>query len=725
MAFWKPGDSAPKSSAFLDKAASAEGADVFAYNPFASQALDAQRQRLPIFAYRKPILYLLETCRALIVVGEPGCGKTTQIPQYLFEAGWAEGDRVVCCTQPRRVACVSLAQRVAQERGSTVGGLVGYTIRFEDRTSAATRIKYVTDGMLLQEIMGDPLLARYSVIVVDEAHERSLHTDVLLGLLRKVMRRRPALRVVVSSATLQATQFRDFFAAGLPSESDADTIKVGMLSVEGRCFPVDLHYCTHAVSDYLSAAHDLILHLHHHKPRGDVLCFLPGQEDIETLLRMLRESGDSLAPQQRFLALPLFSGLSTAEQLRAFQPSSQRKVILSTNLAETSVTIEGVVYVIDSGLVKVRAYSAKLGLERLVCTSVSRAEAEQRAGRAGRVQSGECYRLFTERWFTEVMPEHPVPAMLRSDLSGLVLQMKLLGVEDLLRFPFPSAPPTASFCKSLELLYCLGAIDDDCRITDVGTAMATLAVEPMLARFILTAAALGLDEEACKAAALLSVRDLWLAGRAQQDKVAFAKSKLCVAEGDHISYMNIFSAWEANGKSKDFCDEMGLNWKAMKRANEIHNHLRRQLKRVKPTTLGLHLDAIRSIATHENPDQQALQQLCACGLAAFFPNAAHRLPDGSYRTVHGGATVHLHGACAFANDPPEWLVFTEVVQQDGKLWICDCLAVRNPLWLVQLAPHFYRYRSPADRLAGGAVQPGGPGAVPQDELDRPSNWLIF
>lgn len=713
MSFWKPGESAPKSHAPFDKAAVAEGGDAVAYNPNESQALEIQRQLLPIFQHRKHILYLVETCRVVIVVGEPGCGKSTQVPQYLYEAGWADGDRVVCCTQPRRVACITLAQRVAQERGVPVGGLVGYAIRFETRANAATRMKYVTDGTLLQEILADPLLSQYSVVMVDEAHERALHTDVLLGLLRKILRRRPALRVIVASATMQAAHFRSFFAA------DLDYSQVGMLSVEGRCFPVDVQYAVAAVPDYLQAAYDLILQINERKPKGDILCFMPGQEDVDFLVRKLKAANERLAKTRRMAPLPLYSSLGANDQLQAFRPSPHRKVVVSTNIAETAVTIDGVVYIIDPGFVKVRAYSPKLGFERLVCTTVSRAEAEQRAGRAGRVASGECYRLYTEEWYSTRMPEYATPAMLRSNLAALVLQMKLLGVEDLLRFPFPSAPPTASFCKSLELLYCLQALDDSCRLTEVGAAMAALGVEPMLARFLLTAAALGLEDEGCKAAGLLSVRDLWHPGAAQQEKVTFARSKLCVAEGDHVSYVNIFNAWEANGKSKEFCDEMGLNLKAMRRANEIQAHLRRQLKRIKADTLGLNVDLIRTLSASEDPEKQHVDRLCACVVSAYFPNAAHRKSDGSYLTVHGGVSVQLHPSCATYADPPEWLLFGDVVERADGLCVCDCLTLRHPMWLVQLAPHFYRYRSPTDRT------PTAPQSVDPTAMDRPSNWLVF
>ncbi|GMY37679.1 putative pre-mrna-splicing factor atp-dependent rna helicase deah9 [Fagus crenata] len=415
--FWKPGTEKPRivddeegGVLFFSAAASSSSSSGFGYG-----SMEKQRQRLPVYKYRTAILYLVETHATTIIVGETGSGKTTQIPQYLKEAGWADGGRLIACTQPRRLAVQAVAARVAEEMGVKPGEEVGYTIRFEDLTNTflvmnaenfpvlaaqgTTMIKFLTDGVLLREMMDDPLLTKYSVIMVDEAHERSISTDILLGLLKKIQRRRPELRLIISSATIEAKSMSAFFQTskrrrGLESEELGPRMEPAILSVEGRGFNVQVHFVEEPISDYVQAAVSTVLSIHDREPMGDILVFLTGQDDIDTAVHLLNEEAQSNGKKSSGLfVLPLYSGLPRAEQELIFSPTprGKRKVVISTNIAETSLTLEGIVYVVDSGFSKQRFYNPISDIENLVVAPISKASARQRAGRAGRVRPGKCY----------------------------------------------------------------------------------------------------------------------------------------------------------------------------------------------------------------------------------------------------------------------------------------------------------------------------------------------
>ena len=421
--------------------------------------LDSERRQLPVWSARDRLLEAVKSSPVLIVVGETGSGKTTQIPQFLLDAGIAGKSGVVACTQPRRVAAVTVAQRVAQERGCELGGEVGYTVRFDDCTTPATRLKYCTDGMLLREALLDPLLRRYRAIILDEAHERTVATDVLLGLLKKARAARGGdFRIVVMSATLDAAGFRDYF----PGSAAA--------YVEGRQHPVQILYAAQPLEMYLDAAITAALQVHCDEPAGDVLVFLTGQDEIESAETLIRERGETLPPdasRPELEVVPMYAALPPEAQMRAFAPAAPgtRKVVLSTNIAETSITIPGVRYVIDTGYVKARAYNARLGADCLEVVPVSQAQARQRSGRAGREAPGKCFRLYTEAAFSQLAPVTE-PEIQRANLASVVLQLKALGVEDPLSFDFMAPPPAAAMLRALELLFALGALNPKGQLTD-------------------------------------------------------------------------------------------------------------------------------------------------------------------------------------------------------------------------------------------------------------------
>lgn len=374
------------------------------------------RESLPMFAYREQLLEAITQFQTLIIVGETGSGKTTQIPQYLHEAGYTKNGKKVGCTQPRRVAAMSVASRVADEVGTKVGYEVGYAIRFEDCTSDKTVIKYMTDGMLLREFLTEPDLGGYSCLIIDEAHERTLHTDILFGLVKDIARFRPDLKLLISSATMDAQKFSEYF-------DDAP-----IFNIPGRRYPVEVYHTQAPEANYLAAAVTSIMTIHVSQGPGDVLLFLTGQEEIEaaqeSLTQICRSLGSKIA---ELIICPIYANLPSDLQAKIFEPTppGARKVVLATNIAETSITIDGIVFVIDPGFIKQKTYNPRTGMESLVVVPASRASANQRKGRAGRVGPGKCFRLYTQWAYQNELEENTVPEIQRSNMCNTVLLLKV------------------------------------------------------------------------------------------------------------------------------------------------------------------------------------------------------------------------------------------------------------------------------------------------------------
>ncbi len=375
------------------------------------EKLQAGRKKLPVFRYREEILAAIRDHQVLVLSAETGSGKTTQIPQYLHEVGYTKAG-MIACTQPRRVAAMSVAARVSQEMGTKIGQEVGYSIRFENCTSEKTVIKYMTDGMLLREFLTEPDMGSYSVVIIDEAHERTLHTDVLLGLCKDIARFREDLRLVISSATLNAERFSNYFDGA------------AIFTVPGRMFSVDSYYTKAPEADYLDAAVVSVLHIHISQPvPGDILVFLTGQEEIETAAEELTKRTKGLGSRIKELIIcPIYATLPSEQQAKIFEkaPPNARKVVLATNIAETSLTIDGICYVVDTGFCKQKSYNPRTGMESLIVTPVSRAAAEQRKGRAGRTQDGKCFRLYTMWAFQNELDEDTVPEIQRTNMGNVV-----------------------------------------------------------------------------------------------------------------------------------------------------------------------------------------------------------------------------------------------------------------------------------------------------------------
>ncbi|XP_012370133.1 probable ATP-dependent RNA helicase DHX35 isoform X3 [Octodon degus] len=589
----------------------------------------------------------------------------------------AEG-RIVGVTQPRRVAAVTVAGRVAEERGAVLGHEVGYCIRFDDCTDPlATRIKFLTDGMLVREMMIDPLLTKYSAIMLDEAHERTLYTDIAIGLLKKIQKKRGDLRLIVASATLDAEKFRDFFNQNETSDPTRDTCVI--LTVEGRTFPVDIFYLQSPVPDYVKSTVDTVVKIHQTEGDGDILAFLTGQEEVETVVSMLIEQARALARtgmKKHLRVLPMYAGLPSFEQMKVFERVSRsvRKVIVATNVAETSITISGIVYVIDCGFVKLRAYNPRTAIECLVVVPVSQASANQRAGRGGRNRSGKCYRLYTEEAFDN-LPQSTVPEMQRSNLAPVILQLKALGIDNVLRFHFMSPPPAQSMVQALELLYALGGLDKDCRLTEpLGMRIAEFPLNPMFAKMLLESGNFGCSQEILSIAAMMQIQNIFVIPSNQKSQAIRVHRKFAVEEGDHLTMLNVYEAFIKHNKNSQWCQEHFLNYKGLVRAVTVREQLKKLLVKFQ----------VPKMSSEGDPDP-----VLRCIVSGFFANAARFHSTGAYRTIRDDHELHIHPASVlYAEKPPRWVIYNEVIQT-SKYYMRDVTAIESA-WLLELAPHFYQ-----------------------------------
>ncbi|KAJ6786997.1 hypothetical protein PWT90_07422 [Aphanocladium album] len=660
-------------------------------------ALHKPPSLLPIAKHRESLLYTIETFPVTIVIGQTGSGKTTQIPQFLEKAGWCNDGKIIGVTQPRRVAATTVALRVADEVGCEVGKEVGYSIRFEDVTSESTRIKFLTDGLLIREALVDPLLSRYSVIMVDEAHERSISTDILLGLLKKIRKKRPELRIIVSSATLEAEAFLKFFTSSSEAAHNGaeDTENIGtVISLEGRTFPIDLMYLEAPAENYVEKAISTVIDIHTQEGEGDILVFMTGREEIDFAVQTISERAAELKAKYGPLqAMPLYAGLTTEEQMYVFDkpPDGTRKVVFSTNIAEASVTIDGIVFVVDSGYVKLRAYNHKTGIESLTATPISKASAAQRAGRAGRTKAGKCFRLYTEQGYDGLAQSNP-PEIQRSNLAPTILQLKALGIDNIVRFDFLSTPPSQLVGKALELLYSLGALDEYSKLTrPLGMRMAELAVEPMMAKTLLSAPSFGCLSEMLTIAAMTSLgSSVWFYHEGERKKMESARRKFAAEEGDHLTLLNAYQAFITRGKKEaKFCHENHLNFRAMTRAVSIRAQLKRYLERfniVVDETLSRQQQRQEDDGNNRAGKAEAIMR---CLTAGYFAHAARMQVDGTFRNVEGGTVLHAHPSSLLFGRKADWVVFHEVMETNDKTYIREASKTEKD-WLLEYAPEFYQ-----------------------------------
>ncbi|KAJ3784467.1 P-loop containing nucleoside triphosphate hydrolase protein [Lentinula aff. detonsa] len=666
-------------------------------SPFTKQPHSAQyrkiletRHALPVFSQMDDFLELFSRNQIIVMVGETGAGKTTQIPQFVTYSDLPHTKgKLVACTQPRRVAAMSVAQRVADEMDVQLGKQVGYSIRFEDMTeSGTTFLKYMTDGMLLREAMSDTGLSRYSTIILDEAHERTLATDILMGLLKTLAKRRKDLKIIVMSATLDAVKFQSYFSLH-DSAAGEKPSPAPLFKVPGRTHPVEVFYTQEPEPDYVEAAIRTVLMIHRAEDPGDILVFLTGEEEIEDACRKIKIEADDLLNADPssvgpLVCVPLYSSLPPQQQQRIFdaapKPSQAgyppgRKVVVSTNIAETSLTIDGIVYVVDPGFSKQTVYNPRIRVESLLVSPISKASAQQRAGRAGRTRPGKCFRLYTEKDFISELEEQTHPEILRSNLANAVLELSKLGIKDLVRFDFLDAPAPETLMRAMELLNYLAALNDEGELTALGGVMAEFPLDPQLAKMLIVSPDFKVSNEILTITAMLSIPNVWLRPPDQRAAADQAKAMLTVPEGDHLTLLNVFNKYSQNKDDRNWAWHNFLSARALAQAENVRAQLLRTMEKYDADVISLEDERKRNIG---------IRQALTCG---FFMQVAHKEGEkGSYLTVKDNQVVALHPSCGL-DTQPEWVLFNEFVLTK-RPYIRTVTEVK-PEWLLEYAPVYF------------------------------------
>lgn len=658
--------------------------------------LEMSTKTLPIQEHREKLLESVQSSQCVVITGETGCGKTTQFPQYLYKGGLA-GDGGIAVTQPRRVAAISVAHRVASEMDVQLGREVGYQVRFDDCSSASTKIKYMTDGCLLREFLDDKELSRYSIIVLDEAHERSLATDILFGLVKNLLARksfskarRSPLKVVIMSATLDVTKFSRFF----------DTCPI--FEIPGRVYPVTIMYnCTDDAFDtkkltYISQLNRVIMDIHLDHPQGDILVFLTGQSEIENACNRLFKVAETIdydndvscAEVKGMLILPLFGALSSEQQQRVFDPVEKgiRRVIIATNIATTSLTIDGVVYVVDSGFVKQLAYNPRTGLDSLEIVPIAQSEAIQRTGRAGRTAPGKCSRLYSKQFYDQ-LEETTIPEIQRTSLTGVILSIKCMGIENVLDFQYLDPPEERMILEALRQLFYFQAIDEDGHVTALGEKLVEFPLQPSLARVLLRSWQLDCHSAVLPIVAMLSVENVFIrpSNKEAAEKSLEVHKELSQAGGGTSDFSTLLAIYQLATESpsiRKWCREHYIHWRAIKTAQNICQQLESILSR-------RHLPPEASDkASLSAPLSQRVRQSLCYGL---FCNAARVSPSRrNFRTMDGHSTVaYIHPSSALfgCEKSLDWLVFMELVET-AKTYMRTLCPVRYS-WIQDLLPQLH------------------------------------
>ncbi|KAK5124268.1 DEAH-box RNA helicase prp16 [Meristemomyces frigidus] len=629
-----------------------------------TKSLREQREYLPAFAVREELLRVVRDNQVIVVVGQTGSGKTTQLTQFLYEDGYAKGG-MIGCTQPRRVAAMSVAKRVSEEMEVPLGGKVGYAIRFEDCTSKETAIKYMTDGVLLRESLTNPDLDQYSCIIMDEAHERALNTDVLMGLIKKVLARRRDLKLIVTSATMNAERFSRFYG-GAPE-----------FFIPGRTFPVDIQYSRSPCEDYVDSAVRQVLAIHVSQPQGDILVFMTGQEDIEATCELVAERLAQLNDPPKLSILPIYSQMPADLQAKIFDRAAPgvRKVIVATNIAETSLTVDGIMYVVDCGYSKLKVYNPRMGMDTLQITPISQANASQRAGRAGRTGPGKAFHLYTERAFRDELYLAQIPEIQRTNLANTVLLLKSLGVKDLLDFEFMDPPPQDTITTSLFDLWALGALTNLGELTELGRLMTSFPMDPSLAKLvIMSSKTYACSEEMLTIVSMLSVPSVFYRPKERLEESDAAREKFFVHDSDHLTLLTVYQQWVANGCKDGWCVKHFLHPKALHRAREIRQQIADIMKssKMELVSCGYDLDVVR---------------LCIC--SGYYHQAAKRKGLGEYVNLRTSVSVQLHPTSALYNsgDPPDYVVYHELILTSREYM--SCVTAVDAHWLADLGGVFY------------------------------------
>jgi pre-mRNA-splicing factor ATP-dependent RNA helicase DHX38/PRP16 len=645
------------------------------------------RENLPAYKVKDQLIKLINENQVVIVVGETGSGKTTQLPQFLYDEGYHKNG-MIGITQPRRMAAISVAKRVSDEMNVKLGEEVGFTIRFNDLTSNITNIKFMTDGVLLRETLNDSNLNKYSCIIMDEAHERSLNTDILFGIFKKMLIKRRDFKLIITSATMNSLKFSKFFNNAI------------QFKIPGKTYPVDIMYQSVPSIDYIDSAIKQALKIHLSNPfqkgdNGDILIFMTGQEDIEISCEILEDELKKLQKINQNIPnlniLPVYSSLSSNLQSKIFQNSENRKCIIATNIAETSLTLKHVKFVIDSGLMKLKVYNPKLNMDSLQIVPISKAQANQRSGRAGRVCPGQSFRLFTLSSYEDEMWDEPIPEIQRSNLMNTILLLKNLNIKEIGKFPFIDKPSIESLETSQYELWSIGALNNFGDLTKLGRKMSQFPIDPILSKLLIISnfKKFNCCSEILKIVAMLSVPQIFIRPKKNEnlqkesDKI---RENFQIQDSDHLTLLNIFNQFlnEKNKKSKFievWCNKKYLNYKSLKNALEIYIQLEQLVQKS--------LNNDEKISSCYDNWEIIKECICAC----YFSNAAEFYKHGQYKHCRSGLEMFIHSTSVFTGlgDLPKYVVFHELLLTGQKQQMNYITAVKAE-WLIQYGGIFYSKR---------------------------------
>ncbi|KAH8879245.1 P-loop containing nucleoside triphosphate hydrolase protein [Thozetella sp. PMI_491] len=637
------------------------------------------RRKLPVYQKRQAFLDVYQTASVIVLSSDTGLGKTTQIPQFVLYDEFS-GGKMVACTQPRRLAAISVAKRVAEEMDVPLGEKVGYSVRFDHATSTQTRLRYMTEGVLLREAISDGSFSKYSCIIIDEAHERTIIADVLMAMLKSAVLRRNDLKVVIMSATLDAHKFQSYFN------------NAPLFHIPGRAYPVEICYLREETPDYLISCVRTAKFVHETMDKGDILIFLAGEDEIERACALLRKETEGLR------AMPLYAALPVARQQEIFGPTSLRKCIVSTNIAETSLTIDGIVYVIDGGLSKRATYDPRARMEILKMAPISQAAARQRSGRAGRTQPGICFRMYTKESFESILMPKSYPGIFSSDIKSAILTLKVAGHNDLVNFDFIDHPAPEILLRGLEELRDLSFLNADGYITQSGRHAAMFPVDPIWYRVIGQGHACKCALEMVTLAAIFTTqRSIFLRPHPQRHVADLAREQFVYPFSDHITHLNAVHAYvramqEENFDMDQWCFDHFLNRPALEEVLQLRAQLKDLLRQ-----LNIPLNSVPfSDASYYTNIRKAL----ALG---FFQQTAimYQGHEDTYRTIHQGQHALLAPDSALVKGAHEWVVY-HVFRLTGKQYLHTVTAI-EPEWIAEL-PYFHESRMPIRPKTGAVKQ---------------------
>ncbi|KAI3390079.1 hypothetical protein SNEBB_004441 [Seison nebaliae] len=623
---------------------------------------------LPIKQYRGKITEILKRNDVLIVIGETGSGKSTQIPQYLLEDGFADDGYTVCVTQPRRLAATALSKRVCEEMGTRLGETVGYSIRFDQKFNKQTKLKYVTEGILLNEYVKDPTLEDYSVIMIDEAHERSRNCDVLLGLLKqKIKMKKNCFKLIISSATLEAEKISRFYD-GAP-----------ILEVEGRNFPIEILFSETTICEYYEASLKMVEYIHKTEPAGSILVFLTSQDEVE---------GGCMELQHRMKddevkVLGIHGGMQQINQSEIFErvEGDRRKIILATNIAETSVTIDDVRYVIDCGFAKNKKYIARKRIETLQVEEISKAQAKQRCGRAGRTAAGKCFRLYTKEKYLK-MKNSREPEILSSNMESIVLTLKMMDL-DPMTFSFVDSPNTRNTFVALKELYDLRALDKHGNVTQLGREMSKYPLEPKMAKMLVMSMKYKCTEEIAIIIGMSTETKIFCRPKKDQRLADMMKKKFQSNVSDSLTLLNVYVSWVESNHSQDWCYKNFINNQAINTAHLV-------------------IGQLKGMVGVDNDDMKVSKPLDdvpirKCIASAFFNNVccrsgtSHMFLELSRVSNYSTTKLYIHPSSSLFSNCSVLCVVYENVTQTKKEYLRGCTQIKAP-WLVELAPHKFEHK---------------------------------